>query len=110
MNLGSLRKHCADIAELVILRKGALSGQSDAYQFKGRPLLMCQWQPDTNIEQAMMLLEKFDDWELGRTRRGITPYCRIFANQMQILGAARENTVPLAITLACAKATGWKDE
>ena len=115
MNLESLRKHCAtevmgwrDEAPFdsygEILNKNARLSQS--------VIKKADYTPDTNIEQAKLLADKiFPQWESYKTLygynfQGLTdePKQELFTTGKLVESEA------LAITLTCAKATGWKDE
>ena len=61
------------------------------------------WNPSENIEQAMMCLNQWSWYQL--TRKGDVWIC-------QVEGGSREvaASMPMAISLACARARGWEDD
>jgi hypothetical protein len=61
------------------------------------------FQPDKNIEQAMMCLEKFLHWQIDCKPAGF------YVHIKDEIGISHES-LPIAISLACARAKGWKDE
>ena len=64
------------------------------------------WNPSENIEQALMCLDTFDEFRIDYHRK---MYEVILPAQLYI-GAGVDKSLPMAISLACAKATGWTDE
>ena len=68
------------------------------------------WNPSENISQAMMCLERFEGWEL--TKDSVDGYlCVVWTTKHH--GVWCDNaggpSLPMAISLACARAKGWKD-
>ena len=71
------------------------------------------WDPIENIEQAFMLLDKFEQWGIS---------CNLIDNGYFVSiiewpkegrdqeWEAEDKSLPIAICLAVGKATGWKDE
>ncbi len=73
------------------------------------------WNPPENDDQAMMCIRKFDydGWEIfveGDVMKVVIfnaddePETEVYARE------EAEGDLTLAISLACAKATGWKDD
>ena len=110
MNLESLRKHCAtevmgwqvNPAEMHYLESFSITCS------------IAKWQPDTNIEQAMMLFDNFRDKDIDITFDGDSTGTKLWEVTIwldQRIDVRCESAfLSYAITLACAKATGWKDE
>ena len=68
------------------------------------------WNPTGNIEQAFMCLEKFENWEIIHNFERYEVMYRVGINRPDfsaVFGA--HEVVSTAISLACAKATGWND-
>lgn len=64
------------------------------------------WSPPTDIEQAMMCLEKSGWWNLSKDEITGDFSCEVaIDDQFQTLEIA--STIPMAISLACARAAGW---
>ncbi len=66
------------------------------------------WNPSENIEQAMMCLDIFTFWSINRTKKG---YEAMIITDKEAFGDHIElhDSLPMAISLACAKATGWEE-
>lgn len=63
------------------------------------------WDPRKNMEQAFMCLDKFEWWRIDRSSQ------RYYVSIYQDRGFdIKEKSLSKAISLACAKATGWEDE
>ena len=65
------------------------------------------WKPTENIEQAMMCLDQFDEWEIFKEKNY---YVEIDPFNNSVKKRMCSDFLPIAITRACAKAKGWKDE
>ena len=69
------------------------------------------WHPRENIEQAMMCLERFSDYEI--IKEGSILGVTIFGEEgIEVTGKYYNNNFPIlseAISLACAHARGWKE-
>lgn len=67
-----------------------------------------QFDPPNNIEQAMGCLEIFAYWAINHTKKG---YEAMILTDKEIFGDHIElnESLPMAISLACAKATGWEE-
>jgi len=65
------------------------------------------WNPCENIEQAFMVLEKFEDWTVAKIQPSGDYGCLIgdFNSDCR----KRNKSLPLAISLAAARATGWTE-
>ena len=67
------------------------------------------WNPTENIEQAMMCLEQIDSHkgyvEIFRGKSG-WPWSVRFRPNDEYVG---DESLPMAISLACARAAGWKE-
>ena len=74
------------------------------------------WNPTENIEQAFMCLDKMPDinkgWSLNKNDSSQKHQCRIFewkqATTKKFIGEGAAKEKSKAISLACAKATGWE--
>jgi len=73
------------------------------------------WNPSENIEQAMMCLETFAAWDLSHDDLTDSVEARVLNNvypdveAIEYDGYAEEDTTPMAISLACGRATGWEE-
>ncbi len=65
-----------------------------------------EWKPDENIEQAFMCLHRFTKDEPGIFLCEEESECRIGNKGRAICDG---DSLPMAISLACARATGWKE-
>jgi len=106
MNKESLRKH---LAEKVM--GWEIAGEVVVISTPGVRLV--GWKPDENIEQAFMCLDTFDEgYEIfveGDVKRVIV-YGEEDEAETEVF--AREEaggSLPMAISLACARATGYGD-
>ncbi len=66
------------------------------------------WKPDQNIDQAMMVLEKFEWWEIEAN--GEEFLCRVFGTSKVHAYLATEMDLKLAICKAAIKTLERKDE
>jgi hypothetical protein len=73
---------------------------------QGYEFLIKDWNPSENIEQAMMCLDQYQIWRIDKGWNNY--YLSIYRGSDHIF-AKNENRT-LAISLACARAKGWKDE
>ena len=71
--------------------------------------LIKDWSPTTNIEQAMMCLERFQGWTIGEVDIGNSRGFMVVMAEKGWRGCQHES-LPMAISLACARAKGWGDE
>jgi len=65
------------------------------------------WRPDENIEHAMMCLDTFTNFSIGKWVDTPEPYTVTIYDQNQF--CVDHESLPMAISLACAKATGWSE-
>ncbi len=65
------------------------------------------WKPDENIEQAFMCLGTFEDWQISRFAQ-VEDMIDEYEITIGNIGLSNESSLPMAISLACAKATGWE--
>ncbi|MCP4990492.1 MAG: hypothetical protein GY928_31965 [Colwellia sp.] len=74
----------------------------------GVPIVV-NWKPPENIKQALMCVSKFNYWN-SKYLSGYGYEVTIQEyNKGGMLGEATAKTFEQAISLACAKATGWKE-
>jgi len=99
----SLRKH---LAEKVMGGRFTYPAKC-CYIKEGRGVgrLYCPWEPDKDIEQAFMCLDTFDNWGIGKTKNSL--YNVVISD---IDSNAPHDSLPMAISLACGRATGFEDE
>ena len=72
-----------------------------------------QWNPCENIKQAMMCLDTFADYDYGKKiglNNCVYYYCRILILDNNLVYEESDKSKEIAISLACAKATGWVDD
>ena len=65
------------------------------------------WNPRENIEQAIMCLEHFDTYHINAFSTG---NISVQVTKGKDRWRREAKTLPLAISLACARAKGWKDD
>ena len=103
MNIELLREH------LAIKTMGAkvIEGRKHKiYDFPSGELTpVVLWKPDEYDDQAKECLETFDVGWCVKTYRDNNYSCRIGSHEPVI-----DKSELMAISLACARATGWKDE
>ena len=111
MTADELRK-LAEIAGLKLSSVGELLQSGSRYyhgNIKNRQIIPTyEWQPHLRIEQAMMVAEAFDYYELGKDMSSAAPYyCQIFTGiGGRLIGQAISMNLPTAIcvsALAAAK-------
>ena len=105
MNLESLREHLA----IKVLGAKVIEGRKHKiYDFPSGELIYASlWNPPENIEQAMGCLDTLsNDYTINKT-----PLSRFYECWLEShgVGSGWQETLPLAISLACAKATGWEE-
>lgn len=86
------------------------SGFTYPYYFKGAtPFQRADdWNPTESIEQAMMCLERFEEWMLESEPELDSFQCWIRTGKAASVNAY-ENSIALAISFACARAKGWEE-
>ncbi len=80
--------------------------------YSGIDCLIDNWKPLENIEQAFMCLEKFTDWEITRSSAVEDTYDEYeiyIPTEKRGKRYTSAEFITKAISLACAKATGWKE-
>ncbi len=71
------------------------------------------WSPQENIEQAIMCLNSFKTFGISKNMVDEGYYVSIypdFHDCSEFEFEAENQSLPKAISLACARATGWEDE
>ena len=102
-NTDSLNKHLAEKVMYWELPDGSnfwVKGTGKDYA----TIHIDDWLPDKNIEQAMICLETFDNWGIGKTKNSL--YNVVISDTDS---NAPHKSLPMAISLACTKATGWEE-
>jgi len=74
--------------------------------YLNKPLPKFNWQPHENIQQAMMVLGAFEVWCIEHYWEG---YEVSITDSEAIQYKSENESLPLAICLAAAKATGWQE-
>ena len=115
MNTDKLDEHLAvKVMGLKVLSKGVLAGQEDKYKLpNGCIILATDWQPHKKTEQAMMVLDTFEQWTINTNRKAPAPKYMYVISIVTSLGSKYwegSESLPLAICIAAAKATGYSDE
>ena len=73
-----------------------------------------QWSPTTDIKQAMMCLEQLGTWSIDGNREFIPAY-DVYAGYYENhdgghwRSTSSGESLPMAISLACARAKGWEE-
>ncbi len=79
----------------------------------GWPLYIDNWKPDENIEQAFMCLETFQYYRIIKRElisNAIEYYCVVSRDcEYKQICETESTELPMAISLACARATGYED-
>ena len=71
-------------------------------------IVQADWSPSTNIEQAMMCLDTFEEWRIDHHAKSRGGYYEVLLPNGHI-SAGVDQSLPLAISLACAKAKGYTE-
>ena len=78
---------------------------------KGGPPTVClrrsSFNPCENIKQAFMVLEKCESWGMAKAESSLYNVIVKFGKNVEL--AEQNKSLPLAISLAAARATGWTE-
>ena len=101
-----------EVMNYIIADKGCLSGQPDVYTDGfGSLCAVDKWNPRENIEQARQCADQFPYWLIQKEALG-----KYFAevkhtlHDSELPAIGKAETAERALSLACARAKGWKDE
>ena len=109
MNIESLREHLAIKEMGAKLRYDADTNISDWYEFPdGLKIDIEDWNPPENIEQAEGCIETFEWYSICKNDDSYAepgkPYSCEVAQEVEV-----NKSKTMAMSLAAAKATGWKE-
>lgn len=99
------------IAWLELGKQNYYTPDPDAKDSKRLRCVVDSWLPSENIEQAMSLLDGFDQtviesWNGANKNR----YHRVTVEtETELKTGDMNKSLPMAISLVCAKATGWEE-
>ena len=113
MNTDSLNKHLAEkVMEWELQSSLTWPGEQNIYKDPKNDsfwLKASDWNPSENIEQAMMCIQTMDEWHIHNAAGLIDAWT--YRSKMKVGRGFtnKKDELPMAISLACAKATGYKE-
>ena len=111
MNIESLREHLAIEVMGYHLKKSDPHPTNPYFYYADHRMVCmdCLWKSDENIEQAMGCLDTNPNWTINKSAEVGTYVICVWGEGSRTKYWAGNEKLSLAISLACAKATGWKE-